>query len=269
MSDRHHPGILFNPRTYDPGELDDESRRLMTGAIAYFESLGKNRITAEDNAGTWYADFCRYLAESEVFATLMTPAGHGDEQSRWDTWRNCHFNEITSFYSLGYWYAWQVSMLGLGPIWMGRNEAAKARAAALLRDGAIFAFGLSEKDHGADIYSSETTLTPDGDGGYVAIDPRNSDVVFVEYQGFPNFWKSVDGGESFVAAVNGITDTDGIFITPFAMDQANPNVLWSGGNRPCQFSSSRLSLNILSSFSCRLASRVSESSLPVAALACN
>ena len=34
----------------------------------------------------------------------------------------------------------------------------------MLEDGAIFAFGLSEKEHGADIYSTDMLLTPDGDG---------------------------------------------------------------------------------------------------------
>ena len=163
-----HPGILFNPHAYEASELDVASRSLMESTITYFESLGKKRITSEDNAGVWYADFCNFLAESGAFATLMTPAGYGAEDSRWDTWRNCHFNEISAFYSLGYWYAWQVSMLGLGPIWMGENEVAKMRTAELLRDGGIFAFGLSEQTHGADIYSSEMTLTPNGDGTYSA-----------------------------------------------------------------------------------------------------
>ena len=52
---------------------------------------------------------------------------------------------------------------------MSGNEDAKRRAAALLEDGAIFAFGLSERAHGADLYSSEMTLTPVGDGGAWAI----------------------------------------------------------------------------------------------------
>ena len=163
-----HPGILLNPHAYAPPELDEGSRGLMDATIAYFESLGKDRITSEDNAGVWYEDFCRFLGESGAFATLMTPAAYGGEGARWDTWRNCHFSEITAFYSLGYWYAWQVSMLGLGPIFMGQNEELKARTVGLLRDGGIFAFGLSEKEHGADIYSTEMTLTPNGDGTYVA-----------------------------------------------------------------------------------------------------
>jgi len=51
---------------------------------------------------------------------------------------------------------------------MGDNEAAKRKAAKLLKEGAIFAFGLSEQAHGADIYSTETKLTPKGDGTFVA-----------------------------------------------------------------------------------------------------
>ena len=49
-----------------------------------------------------------------------------------------------------------MTILGLGPIWMSPNETAKKKAAKLLKEGAIFAFGLSERTHGADIYSTET-----------------------------------------------------------------------------------------------------------------
>ncbi len=76
--------------------------------------------------------------------------------------------ELLAFYGLGYWYCFQVSILGLGPIWMSANEAAKRRAAEFLKQGAIFAFGLSERTHGADIYATETALTPRADGTWVA-----------------------------------------------------------------------------------------------------
>ena len=101
-----------------------------------------------------------------AFATLLTPErdGGGDPDKRWDTARNAVFNEILGFYGLPYWYAWQVTILGLGPIWQSENDAARRRAAELLEDGAIFAFGLSERDHGADIYSTDMVLTPEGDG---------------------------------------------------------------------------------------------------------
>ncbi len=71
-----------------------------------------------------------------------------------------------------------------------------------------------------------------GDGGYVAIDPTNSQHLYVEIQGFPQIYESLDGGDSFHTAITGITDTDGLFITPFAMDQSNPDILWTGGSRP-------------------------------------
>jgi acyl-CoA dehydrogenase len=61
-----------------------------------------------------------------------------------------------------------VTILGLGPIWMGTNEAVKEKAAGLLAEGGIFAFGLSEKNHGADLYASEMQLIPQDDGGYLA-----------------------------------------------------------------------------------------------------
>jgi acyl-CoA dehydrogenase len=61
-----------------------------------------------------------------------------------------------------------VSILGLGPIWMSKNEAIKKKTAALLKDGGIFAFGLSERAHGADLYSSDMALTPLAEGKYVA-----------------------------------------------------------------------------------------------------
>jgi photosystem II stability/assembly factor-like uncharacterized protein len=80
--------------------------------------------------------------------------------------------------------------------------------------------------------ADEWRLVFGGDGGYVAIDPRDSRTVYVEYHVFPSFHKSVDASETFVPVVDGITDTDGIFITPFAMDQSNPDVLWTGGRRP-------------------------------------
>jgi acyl-CoA dehydrogenase len=157
---------LFNPRTYEGAELDPESRRLMLATIEFFESRGKAKLKEDDHERIWYADFLEFVAREGIFAKLLTPArdADGDPHKRWDTARNCAFNEITGFYGLAYWYTWQVSILGLGPIWQSDNAAARARAARLLDDGAIFAFGLSEREHGADIYSTDMVLTPDGDG---------------------------------------------------------------------------------------------------------
>ncbi len=141
---------------------------IMQKTVDFFEAKGKKRLKHDDHERLWYSDFLDFVRREKIFATLLTPAGYGDADSRWDTWRNCEFNEILGFYGLCYWYTWQVSILGLGPIWMSHNQEAKQRAARLLSDGAIFAFGLSEKQHGADLYSSEMTLVPQGEGTYVA-----------------------------------------------------------------------------------------------------
>jgi acyl-CoA dehydrogenase len=161
---------LFNPRTYDPTELDPEARRVLLATIEFFESRGKETLKEHDHERRWYADFLEFVKRERVFATLLTPAAEagGDPDKRWDTARIAAFNEITGFYGLVYWYTWQVSILGLGPIWQSENAAARRRAAELLEDGAIFAFGLSEQEHGADIYSSDMVLTPDGEGGFRA-----------------------------------------------------------------------------------------------------
>lgn len=162
--------LLLNPKNYQREHADEGSRRLVEKTIAFFENKGLRRIKADDQSMVWYEDFLTFIKEEKIFADLLTPAayGEGDPGRRWDMWRISEFNEILAFYGLCYWYAWQVTILGLGPIWMGDNEEAKKRTAKLLTEGGIFAFGLSEKTHGADLYSSEMTLTPQGDGGYLA-----------------------------------------------------------------------------------------------------
>jgi alkylation response protein AidB-like acyl-CoA dehydrogenase len=161
---------LLNPSTYDPVEFDPATRRLFRATIDWFEAKGKTALTSEVRTDVWYADFIEFLARERAFATLLTPErdGGGDPDKRWDTARNSAFNEILGFYGLSYWYAWQVTILGLGPIWQSDNDTARQRAAALLDQGAVFAFGLSERDHGADIYSTDMVLEPQADGGFVA-----------------------------------------------------------------------------------------------------
>ena len=161
---------LLNPASYDAGEFDSATQRLLRATIDWFEAKGKVRLTTETRGDTWYADFVEFLAGERALATLLTPArdAGGDPDKRWDTSRNAVFNEILGFYGLPYWYAWQVTILGLGPVWQSENVAARRRAAQLLEDGALFAFGLSEREHGADIYSTDMVLTPDGEGGFRA-----------------------------------------------------------------------------------------------------
>ncbi|MDX2480218.1 MAG: acyl-CoA dehydrogenase [Desulfuromusa sp.] len=160
--------LLFNPHNDQREHADEASRQLVEKTIAFFEKKGLKQIKEDDQAMLWYDDFLDFIKEEQVFATMLTPSGYGADDSRWDMGRIGEFNEVLAFYGLCYWYAWQVSILGLGPIWMGDNEAIKHQTAQLLQEGGIFAFGLSEKDHGADLYSSEVMLHPQLDGSYQA-----------------------------------------------------------------------------------------------------
>ena len=160
--------MILNPKENQYEYLDEESRSIMLKTIEFFENKGKEKLKSDYHGRVWYADFIEFLKREKVFATLLTPSKYGEKDCRWDTYRNCAFNEILGFYGLPYWYTWQVTILGLGPIWMGGNEAVKAKTAGLLQEGGIFAFGLSEKAHGADLYSSEMALTPLGEGRHVA-----------------------------------------------------------------------------------------------------
>jgi acyl-CoA dehydrogenase len=161
--------ILLNPKQLTRYYPDERSKEIMHKTVAFFENKGLRKIKEDDHARAWYADFLEFVKREKIFATLLTPTPYGATGDyRWDTWRNCEFNEILGFYGLSYWYTWQVSILGLGPIWMSRNEPLKRRAAKLLDEGHVFAFGLSERQHGADIYSTEMSLTPQPDGSYLA-----------------------------------------------------------------------------------------------------
>ena len=160
--------MLLHPKNETFEHLDPRSREIMLKTVAFFENKGKEKLKHDDHERVWYTDFLEFIKEEKVFATLLTPTPYGDGDKRWDTYRNCAFNEILGFYGLQYWYTWQVTILGLGPIWMGGNEKVKEKTARLLEEGGIFAFGLSEKAHGADLYSSEMALTPLSEGRYVA-----------------------------------------------------------------------------------------------------
>lgn len=162
-------GLLLNPHDFDPQKFDPETRRQLRALIAWFEERGKARLLQDDLEATWVADFLEFIKRERIFATFLTPSefADGDPNKRWDTSRNAVLSEILGFYGLAYWYAEQVTILGLGPIWQSDNIKAKERAAAQLEAGGVMAFALSEREHGADIYNTDMLLTPTSDEGVV------------------------------------------------------------------------------------------------------
>lgn len=170
--------LLFNPSTYDPTYLDPESRRQLLALVQYFETKGHAELKDDYHRADWYSDFVEFVAKEQLFARAATPTAvsellaDGAADARWDTARINDLNEILGFYGLDFWYAWQVTVLGLGPVWTSDNEPAKALVGELLRDGGLFGFGLSEQTHGADIYSTDLVLSSDGEGGWTATGPK-------------------------------------------------------------------------------------------------
>lgn len=162
--------ILFDPKRTDFGQFDDRTREIFRLTIDFFESHGKRWLKQQDRDRVWYSEFLDLVKREGIFATLLTPApeADGDPDKRWDTARNAAYSQILGFYGMQYWYVWQVTILGLGPIWQSQNAVARQKAAALLDSGEIFAFGLSEQAHGADVYSTDMVLEPNFGGGFTA-----------------------------------------------------------------------------------------------------
>jgi photosystem II stability/assembly factor-like uncharacterized protein len=76
-----------------------------------------------------------------------------------------------------------------------------------------------------------------GDGGHVAIDSRNHDVIYAETQ-WAAIVKTTNGGQTWQAATRGLDpvradvlgpEANYLFVTPFVIDPSNSDRLWTGG----------------------------------------
>ncbi len=67
-----------------------------------------------------------------------------------------------------------------------------------------------------------------GDGGYVAVNPLNTNTIFFETTGL-SLRRSTNGGLSSQSVISGITGDVFPFITVFRMDPTTPTRLWIGG----------------------------------------
>jgi photosystem II stability/assembly factor-like uncharacterized protein len=69
-----------------------------------------------------------------------------------------------------------------------------------------------------------------GDGGYVAVNPANTNMRWHEFTGL-SIRRSSDAGATSVPFVSGITEASGnfLFITPFAQDPSDAARMWIGG----------------------------------------
>ena len=162
--------ILLNPKNYrDRNYPDERSKEVMLKMIDWFENKGLANHKADYHKHQFCEDFQKFVTEEGFFETLFLPQGYGSDPNQYySTYRMYEFSEICGFYGAAYWYTFHVSTLGLDPVLLGDNEEAKHKVAAKLKENALCAFALSEKEHGADIYSTEMKLYPQPDGTYLA-----------------------------------------------------------------------------------------------------
>ena len=159
--------LLLNPQQMEQNMPDPKTQELMNLTTRFFEEKGNYSMRIDSKQKRLPTDFYQFIRESGLFATMLTPAGYGASDSRWDQFRVTATSELLGFYGL-YQYTFQVSVLGVAPIWISKNEEQKQELAELLKQGNVFAFGMSERAHGADLYSNEANIMPIGDGKYIA-----------------------------------------------------------------------------------------------------
>jgi acyl-CoA dehydrogenase len=136
--------------------------------IAFFEAKGILALKEEDRREAWYEDWLAYQAENRLYASLLSPKEFAPGGNGFDLLRLARFLEVFGYFSPAHGYSLQVTFLGLFPILMGSNAALKAEAVGALSDGKLFAFGVSEKEHGADLLGNAFTIHEAAPGQFVA-----------------------------------------------------------------------------------------------------
>jgi acyl-CoA dehydrogenase len=98
----------------------------------------------------------------------MSPKAYSTRGCELDLLKLTRFWEASTYFSAAHAYSLHVTFLGLFPILRSGNEALKREAVAKLEAGGIFAFGVSEQDHGADLLGNEFAVNDVTPGRLVA-----------------------------------------------------------------------------------------------------
>jgi acyl-CoA dehydrogenase len=145
--------------------LRDPALRML---MEFFESKGLPAIKDEDQRQQWYEDWIAFQAAYGLYASLLTPKKYSTLGNQFDLLRLTRFLEVFAYFSPAHGYSLQVTFLGLFSILMGSNDALKQQAVAALEKGSLFAFGISEKDHGSDLLAGEFMLASVAPGKWIA-----------------------------------------------------------------------------------------------------
>jgi acyl-CoA dehydrogenase len=145
--------------------LADPSVRLL---VAFFRNKGQEALKHEDAREEWYRDWIDYQAKHKLYASVLSPRRYSSLGHHFSVRKLTRFVEVFAYFSPAHAYSLQVSFLGLFPILMSANEELKKEAVAKLESGGLFAFGVSERTHGSDLFANEFTATPESPAGWRA-----------------------------------------------------------------------------------------------------
>ncbi len=161
------PAVFSTTRHTGASKLylsDPAARKL----AEFFESKGLPALRQEERREEWYDDWLAYQAHHRLYASVLSPKQFSNHGNQFDLLRYARFLELFAYFSPSHGYSLQVTFLGLFSILMGSNSELKKEAVATLESGGQFAFGVSEKTHGADLFGNEFVIRPAAAGRFVA-----------------------------------------------------------------------------------------------------
>lgn len=166
-SDALYPLVLdvSSPAGGTAEYLEDSSIRLLSD---FFRNKGLAALKQEDQREDWYQDWIDYQAKHRLYASVLSPKRYSSFGYQLNLLRWARFLETFAYFSPAHGYSLHVSFLGLFPILMSSNEALKKEAVAKLEAGGLFAFGVSERAHGSDLFANEFTVKQAGAAGWIA-----------------------------------------------------------------------------------------------------
>ncbi len=125
---------------------------------------------------------------------------------------------------------------GAGVQWTSLNngyEVSQFYDGAVFPDNSTFFGGLQDNGTQKGTVSggrNAWTSISGGDGGYVAVNPSNTNMLWGEYTNL-SIQRSSNGGTSWSSFTSGIGESSGnfLFIAPFTQDHSNAANMWIGG----------------------------------------
>lgn len=134
----------------------------------FFRDKGLAELKREDREEIFYDDWLAYQAKHGIYASLLSTEKYSKRGYSFNLERICRFMEKFAYYSASHAYSFQVSFLGIFPLLQSKDLEMRALAVRTLEEGGVFALGLSEKEHGSDLYSGSFRLRKAPSGDYLA-----------------------------------------------------------------------------------------------------